>query len=132
MSYAAFVEAKAVTAPAVGLDADRLHEKLFPWQAAVTRWALRRGRAALFEDCGLGKTFQQLEWARHIPGRVLILTPLAVAQQTVAEAARFGIPATYARAETDAQIVVTNYEMLPAVQLPDSARLNAFPMWRNP
>jgi hypothetical protein len=112
MSYAAFVEAKALTVPAVGLDTDRLHEKLFPWQAAVTRWALRRGRAALFEDCGLGKTFQQLEWARHIPGRVLILTPLAVAQQTVAEAARFGIPAVYAREEIGAQIVVTNYEML--------------------
>lgn len=112
MSYSAFVETKALTAPTVGLDVERLHDKLFPWQAAVTRWALRRGRAALFEDCGLGKTFQQLEWARHIPGRVLILTPLAVAQQTVAEATRFGIPAVYARQETDAQIVVTNYEML--------------------
>jgi len=112
VSYAAFVAEKALTAPAVGLEAGELHGQLFDWQRAIVRWALQRGRAALFEDCGLGKTFQQLEWARHVPGRVLILTPLAVAQQTVAEAKRFKIPAVYAREPCDGQIIVTNYEML--------------------
>lgn len=110
--YAGFLATKVITAPATGLSVDEVHPQLFPWQAAITRWALRVGRAALFEDCGLGKTIQQLEWARHIPGRTLILTPLAVAQQTVAEGQRFGIAAEYARQDTGAQITVTNYEML--------------------
>ena len=110
--YAKFLATKAPLAPAAGFAAGELHAKLFDWQALVVRWALRRGRAALFEDCGLGKTFQQLEWARHIPGPVLILTPLAVAQQTVLEGRRFGIAATYARQPCDAKITVTNYELL--------------------
>ena len=111
--YNAFLASKVQLAPPCGIEPPaKLHAKLFDWQAAIVRWALRRGRAALFEDCGLGKTFQQLEWARHIPGRVLILTPLAVAQQTVAEAKRFGIEAVYARDPSDAQIVVTNYDIL--------------------
>lgn len=112
--YADFVAAKALRADPVGVDVSDLHPELFPWQRAIVRWALKRGRAALFEDCGLGKTFQQLEWARHVPGSVLILTPLAVAQQTVAEATRFGIDATYARSQSAVagQITVANYEML--------------------
>jgi len=113
-AYAEFVEAKALRADPVGVDVSDLHPELFPWQRAIVRWALKRGRAALFEDCGLGKTFQQLEWARHVPGSVLILTPLAVAQQTVAEATRFGIAANYARSQSAVagQITVANYEML--------------------
>lgn len=114
--YAAFLAGKAVADPATGLaDVPDLSGHLFGFQRDIVRWALRRGRAALFADCGLGKTLMQLEWARHVPGRVLILTPLAVAQQTVREGEKFGIPAVYARHgdETDAQVTVANYDMLP-------------------
>src|SRR5690348_2152872 len=77
--YAAFLAGKSVVAPTTGLvKVPRLSRHLFPFQRDIVCWALRRGRAAIFADCGLGKTLMQLEWARHLPGRVLILTPLAV------------------------------------------------------
>ncbi len=113
--YAEFLAMKAVTAPVTGLKkVPTLSRHLFPFQRDIVKWALRRGRAAIFADCGLGKTLMQLEWAKHVPGRVLILTPLAVAQQTVREGEKFGIPAVYARdgADSGAKITVTNYEML--------------------
>jgi DNA modification methylase len=114
MTYEDFIASKAIRHVPSGLsDVPELGEYLFPFQRDVVGWALRRGRAAIFADCGMGKTVMQLEWARHVPGRVLILAPLAVARQTVAEAERFGIACEYARAdgESDAPIVVTNYEM---------------------
>ncbi len=114
-TYAEFLAAKAVLAPATGLNkVSGLSRHLFPFQRDIVRWALRRGRAAIFADCGLGKTLMQLEWAKHLPGRTLILTPLAVAQQTVREGEKFGIPCVYARdgADSGAKITVTNYEML--------------------
>ncbi len=89
---------------------------LFPHQRAIVDWALRRGRCAVFSDTGTGTTAMQIEWARNVStaGRVLILEPLAVAEQTVREAARFGVHVEYARAanETDSRIVITNYDML--------------------
>lgn len=87
---------------------------LFPFQADLVRWALRRGRAAIFADTGLGKSAMQIEWARQVSasGRVLILAPLAVADQTVREAARFGVEVRYLRADDhESPIVITNYEM---------------------
>lgn len=113
--YSAFLASKAVFDPPTGLEVcPALSSKLFPFQSAIVRWALRRGRAAIFADCGLGKTLMQLEWAKHVPGRVLVLTPLAVAEQTVAEGAKFGIPVSYARRQSQSseKIVVTNYEIL--------------------
>jgi superfamily II DNA or RNA helicase len=114
--YVEFLQRKAIVNPPTGLAGSfSLNPLLFDWQADIVRWALRRGRAAIFADCGLGKTFMQLEWARCIPGRVLILTPLAVAQQTVKESVRFGIESKYLRADNkETRIVVTNYEMLSA------------------
>jgi len=104
------------TSTPVGLSPSDIHlgEYLFGFQADLVRWALVRGRAAIFADTGLGKSLMQLEWARHIAehGRVLILTPLAVAQQTVREAQRFGIDATYCRDDDGSRIVVTNYDIL--------------------
>lgn len=90
---------------------------LFDFQRILTEWAIRRGRAALFADCGMGKTIMQLVWAenvrRHTGRSVLILTPLAVAQQTCDEAAKFGIEATLMRAGKSAEgIGVTNYQRL--------------------
>lgn len=114
MSYAQFLTSKAITDPATGLrEPPEISPMLFDFQRDIVRWALRRGRAAIFADCGLGKTPMQLEWARHIPGRVLILAPLAVSAQTVREATKFGIEnVEYSRGGSEAKIVVTNYEML--------------------
>lgn len=96
-----------------------IHPSLYPFQQDIARWALRRGRAAIFADCGLGKTPMQLEWAKHVQnytGRgVLILAPLAVAAQTKREGEKFGIPVKYCQeqAETAPGVVtVTNYEKL--------------------
>lgn len=91
---------------------------LFDFQHALTGWALERGSGALFADCGLGKTLMQLTWAQNIVeasnGRVLVLTPLAVGAQTVAEGEKFGVEAARSRdgALPSAKVVVTNYEKL--------------------
>lgn len=114
MSYQEFLARKARVVHPAGHEVKALNPALRPDQADVVRWALRMGRAALFQDCGLGKTFEQLEWALHVPGDVLILAPLAVAAQTKREGEKFGIPVTVCRSQADVQpgINVTNYEML--------------------
>ena len=81
------------------MEAVSVSDALFPWQAAIVKWALKKGRAAVWADCGLGKTPMQLAWAAQIPGRTIILAPLCVAEQTVSEGVKFGIPVTYAPAE---------------------------------
>jgi hypothetical protein len=118
--YKAFLESKRIRVEACGINVDvnDMNPQLFDWQKAIVRWALHRGRAALFEDCGLGKTPQQLEWARHVceytKGNVLILAPLAVAQQTRREGQKFGIGVTVCKTGDDVRpgINVTNYERL--------------------
>jgi hypothetical protein len=114
VKYEAFIGQKHRAHLATGLDrVPDLHPALFAMQREVVAWALRKGRAALFEDCGLGKTLQQLEWAHHVPGDVLLLAPLAVTQQTQAEADRWGIRAKVSRdGSIAAQITITNYEQL--------------------
>jgi superfamily II DNA or RNA helicase len=91
-----------------------LNEHLFPHQRSLVDWALGRGRAAIFADTGLGKTLMQTAWADVVAeqGRVLILAPLAVAEQTVREARRFGIECVYRREDKGDRITVANYEML--------------------
>jgi hypothetical protein len=116
--YSRFLETKAFLARPGGLDrSPKLPSSLKPFQRALTKWALKRGRAALFEGTGLGKTLQQLAWARavanHEDGQLLILTPLAVAEQTVREAQKFGIKGVaYAedRTRISKDITITNYE----------------------
>ena len=120
MEYSDFIDRKRRKAEPVGFDVgDQLHPALYPFQSHIVRWALRMGRVALFEDCGLGKTVQQLEWAIHVTRRttkpVLILTPLAVGKQTVREAEKLDIDdISTVRKQDDVQtsIAVTNYEML--------------------
>lgn len=115
MSYKLFLENKALSDAATGLDRiPELNDKLFKFQADIVGWALRRGRAAIFADCGLGKTPMQLEWARHVPGDVLILAPLAVAAQTVREGKKFGIPVNRCQSQKDVKpgINIANYERL--------------------
>lgn len=121
-AYAKFLAGKSPSAPASGLiEIPNLTDyvpAIKPFQSAIMGWALRRGRAAIFAGTGLGKTLMQLLWAGivcdHTVGRVLILCPLAVAEQTVAEAAKFGIEGVgYAADQSqvgDLTIVVTNYE----------------------
>lgn len=118
-AYAEFLARKSLAAPLVGIDAVDLNINLKPFQADITRWALKRGRAALFEGTGLGKTIQQLAWAdavqRETQGEILIFTPLAVAQQTCREAVKFGIDGvTYVGAQDyqRTRITVTNYDRL--------------------
>lgn len=116
--YENFLAAKAHRVVATGLsDIPSLDgAPLFPFQKDVVRWALRRGRAALFLDTGLGKTRQQLIWMdhvlRHTGGRGIILAPLAVAAQTVREAVAISVGATLCREAGDVRdgINVTNYD----------------------
>lgn len=116
MTYDEFLLSKRIVAGSSGrqVDADALHPSLFAFQSAVTRWALRKGRAGLFLSTGLGKTRCQVEWARLTGERTLIVAPLGVARQTVAEAAQIGVPVTYARSQSSAGdgITITNYEMV--------------------
>ncbi len=116
MSYQKFLERKRREVRPVGVQitAGDISPTLFDWQREVVEWAVNQGRGALFEDCGLGKTFQQLEWARLSADRTLILAPLSVARQTSREADKLGSQATYVRHPNeihDDGIYVTNYEM---------------------
>ena len=117
-NYEDFVAGKRRAEVGTGHQPGRLNEHLFDFQHALVSWAVRRGRAAIFADTGLGKTAMQTAWAdevrRHTQGRVLIVAPLCVAHQTVKEAAKFGISVQYCRAQTEATggIIITNYEML--------------------
>ena len=112
-SYAEFLTTKRFIDLPTGLDEiPDPCSVLFPFQADIVRWAWRRGRAAIFAGTGLGKTFMQCEWARGINGRVLIVAPLAVAQQTVREAERLGLNYHFAKKDDGHPVIVTNYEML--------------------
>lgn len=118
MNYEDFLTSKAVIVADSGFNPDQLNENLFDFQKDIVAWALRKGKAALFEDTGLGKTIQQLAWAdavaKHEHGKVLILAPLAVSKQTAKEAARFGITCTLCETDDDVKdgINITNYEKL--------------------
>ena len=116
MIYEAFLRSKRIRADLSGVEVSQsqIHPMLFPFQRDVTLWALRKGRAAIFLECGLGKTFIQLEWARVLGVRTLIVAPLSVARQTVREAQKIGIAVHYTRSGDDLKdgINITNYEML--------------------
>ena len=122
-NYDAFLATKKVEFINHGVDAraEDIHPSLFKFQRDIVLWALRKGRAAIFAETGLGKTVIQIEWARIIAretnGKVLILCPLAVAHQTVIEGRRVGVPIHYSRSQEDADsaeesIIITNYEMI--------------------
>lgn len=135
--YTTLIARKSAAQAPAGFDVADLAGHLYGHQRDLVRWALRRGRAALFADTGLGKGPMAIEWARHVSarGRVLMLAPLAVGQQLSREAARFGVAAPYVR-EDDPQlrIVIANYEMLHAfdpaafvgIVLDESSILKAF------
>jgi len=119
-SYEEFLESKRIASRPSGFEvpAESISDRLFPFQREIVRWALRRGRSAIFADCGLGKTPMQLEWARHVHEKtdrnVLILAPLAVSSQTQREGVKFDIEVNVCREPEDVRpgINVTNYERL--------------------
>jgi hypothetical protein len=117
VTYQAFLDRRLQLDDQDGFEPEFLPEFLFDFQSAMVEWAVRKGRSALFADCGLGKTPMQLAWAENVhrqTGRpVLVLTPLAVAFQTEAEAAKFGIAAIVSRDGSVAEgITITNYDRL--------------------
>lgn len=129
-SYEEFLSRKMTLAPAVGFDPDlaAMPAAMKPFQRDITRWALRRGRAAIFEGTGLGKTLQQLVWARAVAdytgGVVPIFAPLGVTGQTVKEAEKWGIAGvSYAADESSikSDIPVSNYDRRHMFNLPDMA-----------
>lgn len=124
MDYDSFIKTKEFQDVQSGFEPDAINHNLFDFQEAITRWALRRGRAAIFANTGMGKTAMQMAWADavvdHTGKPVLVVAPLAVAKQSVAEARKFDIAAQYVRQQPDAnyaEILVTNYEMLDKLDL---------------
>lgn len=119
-SYESFIQNKRSTMPPSGfvVERDQLHDSLFDFQKDIVRWALRRGRAAIFAGTGLGKTRMQIEWAmnvhRQTGGDILLIAPLAVAAQTIREGVVLGYEITMCRSQDDARpgLNITNYEML--------------------
>ena len=117
MNYTDFISSKSQLGGEHGFAPMWIPDSLYPFQRHLVEWATRKGRAAIFADCGLGKTPMQLVWAENVcrktDGRVLILTPLAVAPQTVREAHKFGVDAQQSRDGVAApRVTVTNYEKL--------------------
>lgn len=115
--YTAFLAKKSQLDGNHGFDPDWMPDQMFPFQQALVQWSVRKGRAAIFADCGMGKSLMEMAWAenvaRHTGKPVIILTPLAVAQQFVREAEKFGMEVSRPQAgEISSRIVVTNYERL--------------------
>ena len=112
--YEQFIATKRRRAMPHGFEPTYYPDKAFDFQREIIARAVRAGRYAIYADCGLGKTLMQLAWAenvtRHTNGNVLIVTPLSVAHQTVADGLKFGISATYRRDGIAERLTVTNYE----------------------
>ncbi len=116
-NYHDFLAKKARVFEGDGIKTSQLPLMLFDWQARLVRWALRKGRAAIFADCGLGKSFMQVAWADALNERVLMFAPLCVAEQTIHEGEKLGIRVRYAHDQieadrVDSRLVITNYERL--------------------
>lgn len=120
MEYLEFLKSKRFVLESSGFDIDKseLNPMLYEFQKDIVRWALKKGKACIFADCGLGKTPMQLSWAhqvhKHTGGKILILAPLAVADQTKREADKFGYVAKVVEKQGDciSGINITNYEKL--------------------
>jgi hypothetical protein len=122
VQYEDFVKSKRRAEVATGHQPGDLNEHLFDFQHAIVSWAVRRGRAAIFADTGLGKTLMQLAWAdevaSHTGGMVLILAPLAVSEQTIEQGSTFGIEVKRVpngQAPDAPGVWITNYERMDAV-----------------
>jgi superfamily II DNA or RNA helicase len=116
VEYREFLRSKHRTVGSVGFDVDAadINPKLFSFQKDIVRWAVKKGRCAIFLDTGLGKTFCQLEWARLIGGTCLILAPLSVARQTMREAVKIGLSINFAHDQDSLKpgINISNYDLI--------------------
>lgn len=119
MNYTDFLKTKQIKSSSAGFDCNDFNHLLFDWQQKIVKWGLKKGKCAYFEECGLGKTAQQLEFADKVNKKtnmpVLILAPLAVAKQTKEkEGSKFGYNVHLCRTQADVKngINITNYEML--------------------
>lgn len=116
MEYQEFLKTKRFKYEAVGkvISKSEINPVLFEFQKDIVKWAVKKGRCAIFLDTGLGKTFCQLEWARLIGGRALIVAPLSVARQTIREAVKIGIAVNFAHDQLALRdgINITNYELI--------------------
>ncbi|MFA6867257.1 MAG: DEAD/DEAH box helicase [Clostridia bacterium] len=118
MNYMQFLDTKQIKTIDTGFDPVNINPMLFDFQKDIVNWACKKGRAAIFADCGLGKTPMQLEWARQIyvkTGKnILILAPLAVSKQTQKEGKKFNIKVNIAASQEEIKpgINITNYEKL--------------------
>ena len=122
MDYESFVASKRRAEVATGHKPGQLNEHLFDFQAAIVEWAVRRGRAAIFADTGLGKTLMQLSWADEVAsqtgGIVLVLAPLAVSEQTIEQGRAFGIEVfrvVQGGTPTGPGVWITNYERMDSI-----------------
>ena len=119
-TYSDFIKSKEIESINAGIEFDEseLNKNLMPFQRDIVAWALRKGRAAIFSDCGTGKTIMQISFAdlicRHTGGKALVLCPLSVAEQTKKESMKFGIDARICRQQSDVGdgINIANYEIL--------------------
>jgi len=114
-SYEDFLKSKLSKVEKLGRDPMLVHPMLYPFQSDIVNWAVRLGRAAVFADCGMGKTLIQLEWARNFAERVLIVAPIAVAEQTVREGLKIDLKVTRVYESSDCVgdgIWITNYERI--------------------
>lgn len=120
MTYEEFLKTKDLERIEAGFDVNKryINKNLFDFQRDIVVWALKKGKAAIFSDCGTGKTIMQLEFARQVckrtKGKALIVAPLSVAEQTKNEGEKFGIEVNVCRTQADVKdgINITNYEML--------------------
>lgn len=116
--YTTFLKSKAFVSPATGFEPRKITKPLFQFQKDIVDWAVRRGRAALFEGCGLGKTIQELEWGtqifEHTKGMGLLVAPLSVSIQTKSESIKFGYTARLVSCQEECKpgINITNFEKL--------------------
>ena len=142
MTYEEFLKTKDLERIEAGFDIpkSKLNKALFPFQRDIVSWALKKGKCAIFSDCGTGKTLMQMEFAnqvcKHSKGNALIIAPLAVVEQTKKEGEKFGIAINICRTQDDVKkgVNITNYEMLEhftasaftAVILDESSILKSF------
>lgn len=115
MTYDEFLKQKSIVDVATEMtEIPELNPMMFDYQRDIVTWALKRGRACIFADCGMGKTLMELELGKHVEGNTILFSPLAVAKQTLNESEKFGgYDIAYSNDGTvKAKITVTNYEQM--------------------
>lgn len=114
-TYESFLKSKAPRVESIGIKPKAVNPILFDWQAEIVKWGVGKGRAAFFEDCGLGKTIQQIEWIKQMaPKCGLIVAPLGVTTQTIREAKeKLGVDIAYCTEPQHKKgLWITNYDRL--------------------